>query len=122
MDKLETIFAMQQALDADIAQRRNLEFSMEQWLQKDAMALIVEVSELLDAVNYKWWKNPQPLNMEHIKEELVDVLHFYISMCCRAGMDANELFAVYSAKNQENFDRQQGKSTKAGYEASAIGG
>ena len=50
------------------------------------------------------------------KEELVDILHFYIGMCIDAGMTAEELFQIYLAKNQENYDRQQGKSAKKGYE------
>ncbi|MPN55683.1 hypothetical protein SDC9_203367 [bioreactor metagenome] len=35
------------------------------------------------------------------------------------GMTAEELFSLYQAKNQENFDRQYGRSQKQGYE---IGG
>ncbi len=119
MDKLDVIFQMQQSLDEDIATRRNLEFSKEVWLQKEVLAMISELSELLDEVNFKWWKNPKPVDDAALKGELVDVLHFFVSMCLKSGMSAQELFALYKAKNQENFDRQYGRSQKHGYE---IGG
>lgn len=119
MDKLDVIFQLQQSLDEDITTRRNLDFSKEVWLQKEVLAMISELSELLDEVNFKWWKNPKPVNEAALKGELVDILHFFVSMCLKSGMSAEELFALYRAKNQENFDRQYGRSEKHGYE---IGG
>ena len=116
MDKLDMIFQMQQSLDGDIAKRRNLSYSKETWMQKEVLAMISELSEVLDEVNFKWWKNPKPIDDDALKGELVDVLHFFVSMCLKSGMDADELFALYRAKNQENFDRQYGRSEKQGYE------
>ncbi len=115
-DKLELIFAMQKSLNDDIAARRSLAFSREEWLQKDVLAMVSELSEVLDEVNFKWWKNKKPLNDAAIKEELVDILHFFVTMCLHSGMDAQELFSIYASKNQENFDRQYGRSEKKGYE------
>ena len=119
MDKLDVIFQLQQSLDEDIVTRRNLDFSKEVWLQKEVLAMISELSEVLDEVNFKWWKNPKPVDDAALKGELVDVLHFFVSMCLKSGMSAEELFERYKAKNQENFDRQYGRSEKHGYE---IGG
>jgi dimeric dUTPase (all-alpha-NTP-PPase superfamily) len=85
-------------------------------MQKEVLAMISELSEVLDEVNFKWWKNPKPIDDDALKGELVDVLHFFVSMCLKSGMDADELFALYRAKNQENFDRQNGRSEKQGYE------
>jgi dimeric dUTPase (all-alpha-NTP-PPase superfamily) len=116
MDKLDTIFQMQQSLDDDIAKRRNLSYPKDIWMQKEVLAMISELSEVLDEVNFKWWKNPKPIDDDALKGELVDVLHFFVSMCLKSGMDADELFALYRAKNQENFDRQNGRSEKQGYE------
>ena len=116
MDKLDTIFRMQKMLDDDIAERRHLDFSTEEWMQKEVLAMLSELSEVLDEVNFKWWKNRRPLDSEALKGELVDILHFFVSMCIRAGMDADELFNKYLLKNKENFDRQYGRSEKKGYE------
>lgn len=116
MDKLDEIFAMQQKLNEDIAARRNLDgISMEQWMQKLTLAMLSEMAELLDEVNFKWWKNKKPVDRDALCEELTDMLHFFISMCLRAGMDARELFDRYAVKNEENFKRQGGASEKKGY-------
>lgn len=119
MDRLDVIFQLQQSLDEDIVTRRNLDFPKEVWLQKEVLAMISELSEVLDEVNFKWWKNPKPVDDAALKGELVDILHFFVSMCLKSGMSAEELFSLYKAKNQENFDRQYGRSQKHGYE---IGG
>ena len=116
MDKLEKIFEMQKLLDDDIAARRNLDFTTEEWMQKEVLAMLSELSEVLDEVNFKWWKNKKPLDTDALRGELVDILHFIVSMCIRSGMDADELFARYIEKNKENFDRQYGRSEKKGYE------
>ena len=119
MDKLDVIFQMQQSLNDDIETRRGVAFSREEWMQKEVLAMISELSEVLDEVNFKWWKNPKPVDETSLKGELVDVLHFFVSMCLKSGMTAEELFSLYQTKNQENFDRQYGRSQKQGYE---IGG
>ncbi len=116
MDKLDRIFAMQKSLDDDITTRRHLEhFTPQEWIQKDVLAIVSELGELLDEVNFKWWKNPKEIDTPALQEELVDVLHFFVSMCIRSGMSAEDLFCIYVKKNQENFDRQYGRSQKQGY-------
>ena len=119
MDKLETIFTMQKALDDDIVRLRNLDYPKDVWLQKEVLAMVSELSEVLDEVNFKWWKNPKELDDDAIKGELVDVLHFFVSMCLKSGMSAEELYNRYLEKNKENFDRQYGRSKKPGYEAAS---
>ena len=116
MDKLDVIFQLQQSLNDDIEARRNIQFSREEWMQKEVLAMISELSEVLDEVNFKWWKNPRPVDDAALKGELVDVLHFFVSMCLKSGMSAEELYTLYRDKNKENFDRQYGRSEKQGYE------
>ena len=76
---------------------------------------------MLEESNYKWWKNDKPIDEAALKEELVDVLHFFVSLCLRSGMDAEELYARYLDKNRENFDRQYGRSARKGYEVEEHG-
>ena len=116
MDKLDAIFERQEAFNAQLRAARKLSYSSGEWIQKETLAMLSELSELLDEVNFKWWKNDVPINDDNVKDELVDVLHFFVSMCLDAGMDAEDLHRRYLAKNQENFDRQSGKSQKKGYE------
>ncbi|OQB25306.1 MAG: dUTPase [Firmicutes bacterium ADurb.Bin182] len=116
VDKLDSIFELQKELDRFIEEHRNLDdIPYEVWMQKDILAIIAELGELLDEVNFKWWKNPKEIDKASIKEELADILHFFISMCIRTGMDPEELYCVYHNKNKENFNRQLGRSAKSGY-------
>lgn len=115
-DKLEKIFQMQKALNDEIIETRGLtEISANEWIQKQILALISELAEVMDEVNFKWWKNEKPINSDNLKDEIVDVFHFFVSMCLTSGMDAEELFRRYMAKNEENFKRQHGTSAKEGY-------
>lgn len=116
MDKLDLIFENQKALDEFLARKRDLNFTPAEWIQKQTLAMISELGELLDEVRFKWWKNPAPVDETKVKEELTDILHFFVGMCIKAGMSAEELFEIYKAKNKENFDRQFGISPKKGYE------
>lgn len=117
LDKLDLIFELQDKFDKDIIKNRNLEnISNEEWIQKETLAMISELAELLNEVNFKWWKNKKETNYDNIKEELVDILHFFTGMCLKAGLTSRELFEIYIKKNEENFKRQYGTSLKKGYE------
>lgn len=116
-DRLEDIFTWQKRFNDQIRKDRSLDFSASEWIQREAIALMVELGEVMEEARYKWWKNPTPIEPEKLHEELVDVLHFFISMCIDAGLDAQSLYQGYLAKNQENFRRQQGLSSKPGYAA-----
>lgn len=119
MDKLDVIFDLQEKLDSDIIKNRGLEgITAEEWIQKETLAMLSELAELIDEVNFKWWKNKKEINTKNVKEELVDILHFFVSMCLKAGMSGGELYDLYIAKNKENFDRQYGRSQKDGYDIS----
>lgn len=122
MDRLQHIFELQASLDEEIKVGHRLpEWDLASWIQKEAMAIIVELGELLEEVNFKWWKVPRPIDREAIKEELVDILHFFVSMCLKAGISAEELYQAYLAKNAENFRRQRGMS-REGYTPRGRGG
>ena len=117
LDKLDIIFKMQEKFDQDVIKNRKLEdITPEQWIQKQTLAMLSELAELIAEVNFKWWKNEKAINQDNVKEELVDILHFFTGMCNRMGMDSEELFQKYLSKNEENFKRQYGTSKKKGYE------
>jgi len=118
MDKLENIFKYQKMFDTELAERRGLnDIPMEVWIQRETLAMLSELAELIDEVNFKWWKNAKPVDEDNVKNELVDILHFFVSMCLKTGMNAEELHQRYLDKNKENFARQNGISDKKGYEA-----
>ena len=116
-DKLDMIFELQEKFDQDVIKNRKLEnIQPEEWIQKQTLAVMSELAELLNEVNFKWWKNPKEVNTMNVKEELIDILHFFVGMCNRIGMSSAELFEIYIEKNKENFKRQYGLSDKKGYE------
>lgn len=114
-DRLETIFYWQRTFQEELAARRGVDFDQSTALQKHALALMVELAEVVEEARYKWWKNAEPIRLEKLREELVDVLHFFVAMCLTADMTADDLFRGYLQKNAENFQRQQGLSSKPGY-------
>lgn len=121
--RLRRLFELQKSLDDDIVEKRSLQdITPEVWIQKETLAMISELSELLDEVNFKWWKNPKEINLNNVKEELVDIFHFFMSMCLKVGMDADEVYERYIEKNKENFKRQYGSSEKQGYAFSELKG
>ncbi len=122
MDRLEEMLAIQKVLNDRIREKRGLSgIDRTVWMQRYTLAMLSEMAELLDEVNFKWWKNPKPVNEAALKEELVDILHFFLSMCIAAGMDAEEIYRIYLEKNRENVARQEGMSRKPGYSAETDG-
>ncbi len=120
MDKLDMIFSLQKRFDDDLALRRGLhDIPADVWIQRETLAMLSELAELLDEVNFKWWKDEKPIDERRIKEELVDILHFFTSMCLKMGMTAQELHDMYLEKNSENFERQKGNTDREGYASGA---
>lgn len=114
-DMLKEIFRLQEQFDRAVAEHRDLEYRRDVWIQMEVLAIISELSEILDEVNFKWWKDPKAIDDERLKEEIVDVLHFFVSMCLKAGIGPEELYQAYIRKNQENFARQKGETEREGY-------
>lgn len=116
MDKLDVIFGLQKKLDAEIVETRGLTgITKDEWVQKEILAMLSELAELLAEVNFKWWKNPKEINYDNVKDEIVDIVHFIASTSLKVGMDADEMYERYINKNEENFKRQHGVSLKEGY-------
>lgn len=114
-DMLMEIFRLQKQFDDAVVEHRDLNYTPDVWIQKEILAIISELSEVLDEVNFKWWKDPKEINQGRLTEEIVDVLHFFVSMCLKAGIGPEELYQAYIRKNRENFARQQGSSDREGY-------
>ncbi len=136
MDMLEDLFDLQASLNDRIFQKRSLRgqdaqiLSMKRlgelaqsdapkpgsdtalWLANYLTALQDEARELGEEIPWKWWSKEQ-LDLAAIRVEIVDILHFWISLALVAGLDASEVYRLYLLKNQVNLDRQE-----SGYNAS----
>lgn len=81
------------------------------WLSKFLQALNDESREVGEELLWKWWSSDS-LNMENIRTEIVDQLHFWISLALTSGMDANDVFNLYLKKNETNIQRQDQEYSK----------
>lgn len=114
-DKLTQIFAMQQALDQRIITERGIDKTVDEWVIGITLAMESEIDEIRREVNWKWWKNPKPIDKEALQGEVIDMWHFLVSLSEKVGLTADDVYAVYLAKNAENHARQDGTSAKEGY-------
>ena len=69
------------------------------------LAMRQESAEAIDSLSWKWWKKMDD-DWDNVKIELVDMLHFWVSMCMAAQLDAKEVISLYFKKNELNHARQ----------------
>ncbi len=129
-DMLDSIFAMQAALNNDIFSRQQIRaddgdvLSMDrlhkaaeggehgvnalpnQWLCRYSQAMRAELAELDAELLYKWWSR-DAIDIENVRVELVDILHFLVSAMISAGMSADDVYRIYQHKNAVNLKRQE---------------
>jgi dimeric dUTPase (all-alpha-NTP-PPase superfamily) len=107
-DRLDQIFALQNQLNERIgisADKLN-DKERQHWLLQYCRAMNQEVAELTDCVPWKWWAKYQQLDLQNARVEIVDLLHFLISLAQVAGMSAEDLFTAYVKKHEVNHLRQ----------------
>ncbi|MCB9496737.1 MAG: dUTP diphosphatase [Fibrobacteria bacterium] len=83
------------------------------WLANYLAALQDEARELGEEIPWKWWSK-QDLDLDAIRVEIVDMLHFWLSLALTAGLDAESTMRLYKLKNEVNLRRQED-----GYDASS---
>ena len=108
MDKLEEIFAMQAELNKRIGvDTSNMdEADKIKWTLNYSRALQQENAELVDSVPWKWWAKYQKFDVQNARVEVVDMLHFLVSLAQVLGMSAQDFYDAYAKKNHINHDRQ----------------
>lgn len=77
------------------------------WILNYCLAIRQEVGELTDSVPWKWWAKYQKYDEQNVRVEIVDILHFLISLAQVAGMSADDVFQAYCKKNEVNIKRQE---------------
>ncbi|MCL2260833.1 MAG: dUTPase [Fibromonadales bacterium] len=135
-DKLEELFRLQETLNNFVFEKQDLRdkygkvltmaaireqvqngeplgsnTEVNQWLRKYLEALNDESRELGEELLWKWWSKDK-LDMQNIRIEIVDQLHFWLSLAMTAGMDAEKVFDIYMQKNKVNIERQNAGYSK----------
>ena len=128
-DMLSNIFAMQTDLNNYVFQKNNIRdeegMVMEmkaifnaaaagrlmvndipnKWLVNYSKAMEEELKELNEELLWKWWSKDE-IDIQNIRVELIDILHFLVSAMISAGLTAEKVFDVYKQKHAVNLTRQ----------------
>ena len=113
--KLEEMFEMQAGLDNRIISERNIDKSLSEWVIGLTIALESEIDEVRREVSWRWWKNEKEIDQDALQGEVIDLLHFMLSLARVVGLTPEDMHRLYMEKNAENHARQDGTSTKKGY-------
>jgi dimeric dUTPase (all-alpha-NTP-PPase superfamily) len=110
MDRLDEMLKLQndlQKLMPPIREfpSRDPETLMEQ-IRMNVLALITELTEMLNETGWKPWATSNHLNREAFTSETVDAWHFFMNLMLLGGVTADDLHQGYLRKRQVNVDRQ----------------
>ncbi len=114
-DKLDEIFRLQQALNQRIGVNTSemTDEQRQQWVLNYCRAMSQEIAELTDSVPWKWWAKYQKFDKQNARVEMVDLMHFLISIAQVLEMTPDDLYEAYTKKHKVNLDRQDsGYQTK----------
>lgn len=113
-DQLRELFRMQKALNERIGVHTDGMSDEEKtkWILNYTRAMTQELAELTDSVPWKWWAKYQKFDEQNARVEVVDLLHFLISMAQVLGMSADDVYQAYVKKNEVNFKRQDSGYTQ----------
>ena len=78
-----------------------------------AKSIVIEAAELLEC--FQWNDEPQDSNIEHIHEEIADVLIYCIMLSDKFGFDLDEIILDKLAKNAQRYPAEfaYGNNNKA---------
>ncbi len=82
------------------------------WLRNYLTAMEAECKELREELPWKWWSKDK-IDMQNIRVEIVDQLHFLVSLAQAANLSASELHRLYMAKHEVNNQRQDNGYSQA---------
>jgi dimeric dUTPase (all-alpha-NTP-PPase superfamily) len=77
------------------------------FIRQNVLALEDELHEALREVGWKSWAKTKYIHQTRLQEELIDALHFMLSLLLAANMNADDVYERYLTKNRINRRRQQ---------------
>lgn len=101
--ELEAMLAWQDRLSSTL---RVYDMPKQEAIKAMIECLAVEAAETLAPflTKTKPWKS-QVVDMAHVKEEAIDILHFLLALFNLMDMDADAIVEEYRRKNLVNYDR-----------------
>ena len=108
-DKLDEIFHLQQALNLRIGvdMVNMTEEERKKWMLNYCRAMSQEIAELTDSVPWKWWAKYQKFDKQNARVEVIDLLHFLISIAQVLEMTPEERLCYHNALIQSIYELRQ---------------
>ena len=109
-DRLSELLTLQRRLQEDCYHTDFVGMDNEQriaFIRQNILALEDELHEALREVGWKSWARTKYIHQTRLQEELIDALHFMLSLLLVANMDADDVYERYLTKNRINRRRQQ---------------
>ena len=75
------------------------------WLSNYSRAMQEEILELDEELLWKWWSKDE-IDIQNIRVELIDILHFLVSALICSGLTPEKVYDVYCQKHAVNLSRQ----------------
>ncbi len=122
-DKDGNALSMQAIIAAAAENKVSVNDLPNEWLMNYSKAMKEELIELDEELLWKWWSKDE-IDMQNIRVELIDILHFLVSAMMCAGLDADKVMDIYQQKHAVNLKRQDSdykQSTKTEDDNKQIG-
>ena len=75
------------------------------WLSNYSRAMGEEILELDEELLWKWWSKDE-IDIQNIRVELIDILHFLVSALICSGLGPEKVYDIYCQKHAVNLSRQ----------------
>ena len=82
------------------------------WLSNYSRAMREEILELDEELLWKWWSKDE-IDIQNIRVELIDILHFLVSALLCSGLTPEKVYDIYCQKHAVNLSRQDSGYNKA---------
>ena len=76
-----------------------------------AKSIVIEAAELLEC--FQW--NDEEYNLQHVKEEIADVMVYCQNLLDKLGLDADEIINMKMAQNEAKYPVEKAKGSAAKY-------
>ena len=81
------------------------------WISRYGKAMEEELKELHADLLWKWWSKDR-IDLQNIRVELIDILHFLVSAMICSGLTAEQVYEIYRQKHAVNVKRQDSGYSK----------
>lgn len=77
-----------------------------------AKSIVIEAAELLEC--FQW--SDEEYNLQHVKEELADVMIYSQNLLDKLGLDMDEIINMKMAQNEEKYPVEKAKGNAGKYD------